>query len=392
MTRGKKNERTSHRITELVTGMNSPQDGAGTSQNSLTTAVSNAEARGNFNSSKMPILTPNKPAINPQMSNTTPENKIEKDKNKRMLSFSPQTPTNTNEPAKKRIIPSQNSSNYSQSPDISSNEQPITQNILKEMLSSLQINICDNMGQIMENIHKDIENLCSRTSHIENKMEEIISAHNDLSDAYDNANSEIKWLKEKITDLEDRSRRNNVKIRGIPEEVDPSNLEKYIQQLLKSILPTHDSTLLILDRAHRIPKSKSAPPNAPRDVLTRIHFYHIKDQLLQENRRRKTLPEPYHNILIFPDLSASTLQARKELSNITSTLRKNEIRYKWGFPTKIIIKKDDTTYIIRNQEEGEKLIQQWNLTQASEPIPAQNITQKKIAQEWKTVGKRGNHS
>lgn len=47
---------------------------------------------------------------------------------------------------------------------------------------------------------------------------------NELVDAHNERDDEISWLKAKVADLEDRSRWNNVKIRGIPESVTAPDL------------------------------------------------------------------------------------------------------------------------------------------------------------------------
>lgn len=48
-------------------------------------------------------------------------------------------------------------------------------------------------------------------------MGEYASSYNSLVDAHNDQSEEVAWLKAKVTDLEHRSHRNNVKLRGIPE-------------------------------------------------------------------------------------------------------------------------------------------------------------------------------
>lgn len=45
---------------------------------------------------------------------------------------------------------------------------------------------------------------------------------------------ESKKIKDKLIDIEDRSHRNNLKFRGIPESVTPTEITPYLQQLLKT--------------------------------------------------------------------------------------------------------------------------------------------------------------
>lgn len=53
--------------------------------------------------------------------------------------------------------------------------------------------------------------------HIESKMGEFASTINNLVDAQEWDEDEMEGIKAKMADMEDRRRRNNLKIRGVPE-------------------------------------------------------------------------------------------------------------------------------------------------------------------------------
>lgn len=48
-------------------------------------------------------------------------------------------------------------------------------------------------------------------------MGEFASHFNELVDVHSEHEEDVEWIKAKLADLEDRSRWNNLKIRGIPE-------------------------------------------------------------------------------------------------------------------------------------------------------------------------------
>lgn len=89
---------------------------------------------------------------------------------------------------------------------------------------------------------------------------------NDLMDAHDTNADELSWIKAKFADVEDRSRRNNVKIRGIPEII-------YHSEMLVKLMPDSNASDLIIDRIHCLPSHLS--DQVPRDVMLCIHFYHV---------------------------------------------------------------------------------------------------------------------
>lgn len=71
---------------------------------------------------------------------------------------------------------------------------------------------------------------------------------NDLVDANDRRDEEIEVLKIKMADMEDKNKRNNIKIRGIPESVQQHDLRDYVSQLFKALLPDMSELDFTVDR------------------------------------------------------------------------------------------------------------------------------------------------
>ncbi|CAH2312031.1 Hypothetical predicted protein [Pelobates cultripes] len=97
---------------------------------------------------------------------------------------------------------------------------------------------------------------------------------------------------------------------------------------------------------HRVPKPRYLPDSAPQDVLLRAHYFHIKELALRTYRSK---PDPH-------DLSVATLRRRREFQQITATLRDQGIRYRWGYPTKIILTRYGETKSFSTPEEGLKML------------------------------------
>lgn len=131
--------------------------------------------------------------------------------------------------------------------------------------------------------------------------------------------------------------------------------------MMSDLFPKIPHQELTIDRAHRLPKPLHIPEKLPRDVIARIHFYHIKDLLMQSARQHVPLPDPYAGIFFYSDLSQATLLARKNLNSITKLLRTHNLKYRWGFPTKLIIDRNDVSYNIHTLDDGLKLVGKWGL-------------------------------
>lgn len=102
-----------------------------------------------------------------------------------------------------------------------------------------------------------------RIPYIEDKMATMHNAHNQVVDFLQEQDKKLLWIKNKVADLEDRSHRNNIKFRGIPEAIQPQELNAYSMRLMQTIVPNLSETELLLDR---IPKPAFLPDNTSLDV------------------------------------------------------------------------------------------------------------------------------
>lgn len=62
-----------------------------------------------------------------------------------------------------------------------------------------------------------IEQVEERADQLERKMEYVL-AYNELVDSHSAHSADLSWIKDKLADLEDRSRRNNLKLGAYPNQ------------------------------------------------------------------------------------------------------------------------------------------------------------------------------
>ncbi|CAH2248813.1 Hypothetical predicted protein [Pelobates cultripes] len=129
-----------------------------------------------------------------------------------------------------------------------------------------------------------VDNLPPSAEDVEYRLQAQEQAHQDLVDTVKDLQKQVNQQAEKMTDSEDRSRRNNLRIRGIPNNVEISELLDYFQTMVKTVLPRATNMDLLVDRIHRLPKTNKAPVAAPKDTIVRLHFFHVKEEFLRTVR------------------------------------------------------------------------------------------------------------
>lgn len=225
----------------------------------------------------------------------------------------------------------------------------------------------------MQQFRQDVTFLGDRVSHVETKLGDCALTVNDLINAYAAHNDEHNWIKDKVADHEDR---NNVKIRGISEEVQTQDLSPYVRGLIKIMLPELKNIELVIDHIHRLPKPLYLPDTKAGDVILHKHFFTSKTNSCKKHHYLGSLPEPNTHLQIYTDLLQHTLQKCRQLNNITKALRNHKIPYQWVNPTKLLVIFQGSKQVISSPQESLQHLHTWGLI----PEPAPHVS---TPPEWR---------
>lgn len=103
---------------------------------------------------------------------------------------------------------------------------------------------------------------------------------------------EQRKLRQKVTDLESRSRRSNIRIFGVPEDAEGDSMIKFVENLLTTELPLPEGMSLKIQRAHRAlaQKPDGEGPDATRwSVVINFLQFDVKEAVLKLAWKKKVL-------------------------------------------------------------------------------------------------------
>uniref|UniRef100_A0A8C5LV70 Uncharacterized protein n=1 Tax=Leptobrachium leishanense TaxID=445787 RepID=A0A8C5LV70_9ANUR len=178
-------------------------------------------------------------------------------------------------------------------------------------------------------VHTELAEVGSRVTRVERRLDKVSAA---------GEAGQLPDFRRRLDDLENRSRRQNIRIRGVSEEV--TDIPSYLLGLFNSILETDKITRLHIDRAHRVFRPRPQTPSSPpRDIICHITDFLLKEEVL--NTARNASPWRYldMDVELYQDLSAFTLAARRALRPVTSSLREAGIPYRWGHPFALVVRR-----------------------------------------------------
>ncbi|OCT79705.1 hypothetical protein XELAEV_18026514mg [Xenopus laevis] len=193
---------------------------------------------------------------------------------------------------------------------------------LEQLYSKISATVTAAVGKAVTTLQADITDLGQRTAQLETRMTEAVHQHNVLVDEFDRLSNDFYSTQLHLEDMENRDRRQNLRIKVIPNNIMAAELPAYLQELFQTIAPAIPIGDWRLDRAHR--------------ALGQLQIY--------------------------SDLAPSTLAKRRALKGLTMQLREIGIRYKWGFPFKLMVSHNDKTFLLHDPDEMAAFAKKLGLT------------------------------
>ncbi|XP_065645515.1 uncharacterized protein LOC136075987 [Hydra vulgaris] len=165
----------------------------------------------------------------------------------------------------------------------------------------------------MKNIEIDLNDVKESLNFQEEKIKEELKQIRKKDDL------EIKNINKKNTDLENRSRRNNIRVDGLKDSPGESwsDCEKSVKKIFTNNLKI--STEIIAERAHRVGSYKE--DKTPRTIVVKLLNYQDKIKILSSLKNLKG-----SGIYINEDFAKETMEERKKLWPEVKNLR-NQGKY-----------------------------------------------------------------
>ncbi len=117
-----------------------------------------------------------------------------------------------------------------------------------------------------------------------------------------------------MTDIEDRSRRNNVRLVGLPEGAEGPDAAGFLRANLSKWIPSLKDRDIEIDRAHRVYDGRKNS-DRPRTLIFRVLRWHDRSEILKGAQQAYPMKCTQDNVtlLFFPDFSPATAARRKAL-------------------------------------------------------------------------------
>ncbi|KAJ1178591.1 hypothetical protein NDU88_003836 [Pleurodeles waltl] len=152
-------------------------------------------------------------------------------------------------------------------------------------------------------------------------------------------------------DMEDRSRRDNIRLLGIPENKEGTDIQAFLGSTIPKLTSLDFDPPLEFQRAHRVGPKRSDKSSRPRPIIACLLRHNQTRQILQAACSHGPFRIDQHDIRITADYSKETKESRKAFLALRPRLRQLEMKYGLFDPARMWVTKNGVSKDFYNPEE-----------------------------------------
>uniref|UniRef100_A0A3Q3E6I8 L1 transposable element RRM domain-containing protein n=1 Tax=Labrus bergylta TaxID=56723 RepID=A0A3Q3E6I8_9LABR len=189
---------------------------------------------------------------------------------------------------------------------------------------------------------------------------------------------DVLKLHQKIAEMEDRSRRCNIRLVGLVESAEGENAIQFLQDKLPEWIPSLVGEKIKIQQAHRIYTAQDKS-NRPRTLIFQLLRYQDREKILNGVRALPSAPTHQASyegrtstsrLMFFPDYSTETAQKRRAFDAVRKQIANRGLRQFLRYPATLKVKHNGTLHFFDSVADAEKFMSALARSSRSTPRPS----------------------
>ncbi|KAJ1137678.1 hypothetical protein NDU88_004076 [Pleurodeles waltl] len=198
-----------------------------------------------------------------------------------------------------------------------------------------------------KSMRSDIAGFQSRVT----KMEQRMGSLEAQATASQDQDQDLLYLRSKLTDMEDRSRRDNIRLLGIPKKDEGTDMQAFLSSTLSKLTSLDFYPPLEFQRAHSAGPKRSDKSSRARPIIACLLRHNQTRQILQATCSHGPFRVHQHDIRITTDYSKETNERRKAFLALRPRLRQLKMKYGLFDPARMWVTKNRVSKDFYNPED-----------------------------------------
>ncbi|KAL7379029.1 hypothetical protein ABVT39_022281 [Epinephelus coioides] len=211
----------------------------------------------------------------------------------------------------------------------------------------------DSVAESISSLNKDTRAMLNRLSNEERLIRELEDKV-EISTELSQTTKQIQMLHRKVDDMENRSRRNNLRLVRLKEGMEADDMYGALDKILHYILDQpNDQLAPEMDRVHRTPRPMPNPDQPPRPIILRLLRWRDKQDIIRA-ATRKQLTWGGQRFSVYQDFSAEESRRRAQYNDVKKRLHKAGVRFGIVYPGSLIVSINGEKLTYTSPKDAEK--------------------------------------
>jgi len=210
----------------------------------------------------------------------------------------------------------------------------------QEKWDEVRREITDARKEIAE-MKQTLEGFISRMDRMQEAIDGIETREQEHIEADIERDKRISRNETMLRELCDQSKRNNIRIIGVPEEEERGKgMESILEEIIAENFPKLGEEIIEqTTEIHRTPNRKDPRRTTPRHIIIKMAKIKDKERVLKAAREKKVTYKG-KPIRLTSDFSTETLQARREWHDILNAMKQKGLEPRILYPARLSFKYD----------------------------------------------------
>lgn len=193
-------------------------------------------------------------------------------------------------------------------------------------------------------------------------------------------------LTAKQDDMENRLRRNNIRVYGIPEEAEGKEMVPFMVEFFRTTLTLKDDVEIKLERALRAIAPKPKTKASTRSIIVRFLDFSVKQAVLQQAWKQRDITFQGQKVYFDQDYSPDVQRKRKKVREVIKRLREKNIKAQSPYPAQLKVFLDTGVKVFPSLLEAQSFLKELGV--AAE-IEERDVLERELTQDtWTTQDNR----
>ena len=191
-------------------------------------------------------------------------------------------------------------------------------------------------------LKKSLEGVNSRITEAEERISDLEDKIVEITTAEQNKEKRMKRIEDSLRELWDNIKHTNIRSIGVPEEEEKKKgTEKIFEETIVESFPNTGKEIVNqVQEAQIVPYRINPRRNTPRHILIKLSKIKYKEKILKSAREKQQIIYKGIPIRLTADLSAETLQARREWQDIFKVMKGKNLQPRLLYPARISFRFD----------------------------------------------------